>query len=446
MTTQTSKLSDVSSWGRRSRVPHHVLRPSFLADATAAVEGDGPPLLAFGLGRSYGDVCLNANGRLLVTDRLDRLQHFDASAGVVRAEAGLSLDHLLRVIVPRGWFLPVTPGTKFVTLGGAVANDVHGKNHEHAGSFGVHVRRLGLFRSTGETLTLSREENPELFSATVGGLGLTGLITWVELDLAPIKSSRLETETLDIPDLDGFFRIAEETSRAGEAWPFTVAWVDCLAAGSGLGRGLFMRSRFVPEGGLAVHRDPKITVPLDAPGFLLNGLTMRAFNGLYRNRPFARGRKVQHYDPVFYPLDAIGGWNRLYGKRGFYQHQSVIPFPQARDTVKRLLETTAAAGQGSFLSVLKLMGDRGASGVLSFPRAGATLALDFPDKGEATRGLLLRLAEIVLEAGGRLYPAKDAVMTPDMFRAGYPDWQKVAALRDPKIRSDFWQRVTGETA
>jgi L-gulonolactone oxidase len=433
-------MTPMSAWGRLTRLPHEVTRPPFLDDAGAVIASPGKPILCRGLGRSYGDVCLNADGRLLVTDRLDRFQWLDLQAGRLRAEAGMSIDRLLRVVVPRGWFLPVTPGTKFVTLGGAVANDVHGKNHETAGTFGAHVERLGLLRSTGETLTLSREENAELFAATVGGLGLTGFIQWVELKLEPIRSARLDTDTLPIKDVDDFFRIAE----ASREWPFTVAWIDCLAKGSELGRGLFMRGRWAETGGLAVHRPPRLGFAPELPGFLLNAVTMRAFNALYRNRPYGLGTGTQHYDPFFYPLDAVSGWNRLYGRRGFYQHQAVVPFPAARDSVKRMLETTAAQGQGSFLAVLKLMGGVPSPGVLSFPMAGATLALDFPNKGERTRRLLATLSDEVLANGGRLYPAKDAVMSPEMFRAGYPEWRTVEAWRDPAFGSDFWRRVTGD--
>lgn len=435
-------MTPTSSWGRLTRFPHEVTRPPFLDDAAAVIGAPGRPILVRGLGRSYGDVCLNADGRLLVTDRLDRFLWLDLQAGRLRAEAGMSLDRLLRVVVPRGWFLPVTPGTKFVTLGGAVANDVHGKNHETAGTFGTHVERLGLLRSTGETLTLSRDQNAELFAATVGGLGLTGFIQWVELKLEPIRSARLDTDTLPIKDVDDFFRIAE----ASRDWPFTVAWVDCLARGSELGRGLFMRGRWAETGGLAVHRPPRFGFAPELPGFLLNAVTMRAFNALYRNRPHGLGTKTQHYDPFFYPLDALSNWNRLYGRRGFYQHQAVVPFPAARDSVKRMLETTAAQGQGSFLAVLKLMGDTPSPGVLSFPMAGATLALDFPNKGERTRRLLATLGDEVLANGGRLYPAKDAVMSPAMFRAGFPEWRTVEAWRDPAFGSDFWRRVTGDAS
>jgi FAD/FMN-containing dehydrogenase len=430
-------MQAVSSWGRLRQVPHEVGRPAFLDQARAAASA-GAPALCYALGRSYGDVCLNENGRLIVTDLLDRIVSFDRERGTVRAEAGLSFDRLLRVVVPHGWFLPVTPGTKFVTLGGAVANDVHGKNQEAAGTFGRHVRAISLARSSGEVLTLSPTENSELFAATIGGLGLTGVMLWVELQLIPIRSAMVETETLALENLDGFFRVAAESC----GWPYTVAWVDCLAKDAAAGRGLFIRGRHAEEGGFSVHRAPRLGMPFDAPGFLLNAHTIALFNAGYRRRSRVLGHHRVHYDPFFYPLDAIAHWNRLYGRRGFFQHQSVMPMAGAPDAMRKLLTLTAECGEGSFLMVLKLFGDKPSPGLLSFPMAGATLALDFPNKGESTRRLLDRMAEIVLAAGGRLYPAKDATMSGAAFRAGYPDWRKLEAQRDPAFLSDFWRRVT----
>lgn len=435
-------MREISSWGRLRRAPHAVAQPAFLDEARAAVVSGEGPCLSYGLGRSYGDVCLNEGGRLLVTDRLDRIISFNRQSGVLRAEAGLSLDRLLQVTVPHGWFPPVVPGTKFVTLGGAVANDVHGKNHEYVGTFGAHVNCIGLARTTGELLTLSRDENAELFAATVGGLGLTGTMLWVELQLDPVRSAMFDTETLSVGDLTGFFRAAEESRD----WPYTVAWIDCLAKGAAAGRGLFTRGRHAEGGGLAVHKPPRIAAPFDAPGFLLNATTIGAFNELYRRRPFVLGAKRVHYDPFLFPLDAVARWNKLYGRRGFFQHQSAVPMAAAHDTVRKLLELTAEVGEGSFLVVLKLFGSEASPGVLSFPLPGATLALDFPNKGEGTRRLLDRMADVVLAAGGRLYPAKDATMSAAAFRAGYPDWRKVEAQRDPNVMSDFWRRVTAEAA
>jgi L-gulonolactone oxidase len=373
-----------------------------------------------------------------MTDMLDRFLSIDYQRGTLRAEAGTTFDQLLRLVVPHGWFVPVTPGTKFVSLGGAVANDVHGKNHEMAGTFGSWVLGLGLARSSGEVLSLSRDKHPELFAATIGGLGLTGVILWVELQLVPIRSAFVDTETLPMANLDEFFRLAED---CGE-WPYTVAWVDCLATGRATGRGFFIRGRHAQIGGLGVHRAPRMSVPLEAPNSLLNAFTISSFNWVYRHRPWALGRDKPHYGPFFYPLDSIHHWNRLYGSRGFFQHQCVIPMHNAADTVCKLLELTAARREGSFLVVLKLFGDRPSPGVLSFPMHGATLALDFPNKGESTRKLLARMSDIVLAADGRLYPAKDATMSADAFRSGYPNWRRVEAQRDPVIMSDFWRRVT----
>jgi len=428
----------IESWGRVFRASQTVATPSFLADARAALIACGQSVLAIGAARSYGDVCINHDGTLLRTTMLDRLIEADWSTGVIRAESGLTLDHLLRVVVPKGWFLPVTPGTKFVTLGGAVANDVHGKNHESAGTIGCFVRRIGLARSSGEVLELSETNNSELFQATIGGLGLTGLILWVEVALKKIGSSDIEVETIEIVDLDHFFRLAEDSSD----WEHTVAWVDCLAIGRNLGRGLFMRGRHRPHGALRVHRDPRLAVPFNAPPWLLNASTVRLFNSAYRYRPWAMGRRTVHYDPFFYPLDAVLGWNKLYGRHGFFQHQSVVPTQAAVAAMQRLLTLTGDYQQGSFLVVLKLFGDRKSPGLLSFPMAGATLALDLPNRGEGTRKLLEAMTDVVVNAGGRVYPAKDATMSAEAFRLGYPNWTKLEALRDPKIMSDFWRRVT----
>lgn len=431
-----------TSWGRVAKAEQCVREPSFLDEAVSFVRKEGS-YLAYGLGRSYGDVCLNNDGAQIRTHRLDHLIHADWERGLVRAEAGLSLDALLQLSVPRGWFVPVTPGTKFVTLGGAIANDVHGKNHEGEGTFGCHVRAIGLLRSSGEILEVGPETNPTLFAATVGGLGLTGVIVWVELQLKPISSAYFETETLRMRNLDDFFEIA----GGSRSWPYTVAWVDCLAKGAELGKGLFTRGRHAPQGDLKTHRaSGGISIPCDAPEFVLNSPSVRAFNTLYSRRPGALGARTVHYDPFLYPLDGIHNWNRLYGRRGFFQHQSVVPLAEAPDTLKRLLELTSTYRQGSFLVVLKLFGRRESPGMLSFPMEGATFALDLPNCGEDTKTLLSKMGDVVLGAGGRLYPAKDATMPPEAFRAGFPRWKEVEAQRDPAISSDFWRRVTRNAA
>lgn len=433
----TTLDNEIESWGRVLKARHTVTMPAFMSDAGAALTQSSRPALALGCARSYGDVCLNAGNELVRMTALDRLIAADWESGLVRAEAGLTLDALLRVAVPKGWFLPVTPGTKFVTLGGAVANDVHGKNHESAGTIGCYIRRIGLARSSGGILELSETENAELFQATIGGLGLTGLMLWVELSLKKIESSYVEVETLPIADLDHFFRLAEDSV----GWEHTVAWVDCLATGKALGRGLFMRGRHRAGGGLRVHRNPRLAAPFDAPSWLLNATTVSLFNRAYRHRPWTMGRHIMHYDPFFYPLDTVAGWNKLYGARGFFQHQCAVPKAAAPAAIERLLRLTGAHRQGSFLVVLKLFGARKSPGLLSFPMEGATLALDLPNRGETTRKLLADMTAAVMEAGGRVYPAKDAAMSAAAFRAGYPEWRRLEALRDPKIMSDFWRRV-----
>jgi FAD/FMN-containing dehydrogenase len=440
MDRNASEREEVYAWGRLQPREHTTVHASFADEMTAAIRAsDQWPLLCRGLGRSYGDVALNGGGYLLDTTRTDHFLSADWATGAVRVEAGLSLDALLRVSVPRGWFLPVTPGTKFVTLGGAIANDVHGKNHESAGTLGCHVRRIGLARSSGDVLELSPDRDEPLFAATVGGLGLTGIILWVELQLIPIRSATMEVETVAMSDLDDFFRLSAES----RGWAYSVAWVDSLARGRALGRGLFMRGRHGEAGPLATHGAPRFAVP-DAARHLLNSGTIALFNFLYRTRPWASGRKTMHYDQYFYPLDSLSHWNRLYGSRGFFQHQSVVPMKDARTTVRRLLELTAECGEPSFLTVLKVLGDRPSPGLLSFPMAGVTLALDLANRGETTRRLLDRLADVVVAAGGRLYPAKDATMSGDAFRAGYPSWRRLEHNRDPALMSDFWRRVTAD--
>jgi len=440
MDSNTSERQQVYAWGRLQPREHLIVPASFADEMVAAVRAsDKRPLLCRGLGRSYGDVALNGDGYLLDTTRADHFLFADWQAGVVRAEAGLSLDALLRVCVPRGWFLPVTPGTKFVTLGGAVANDVHGKNQESAGTIGCHVRRIGLARSTGEMLDLSADES--LFAATIGGLGLTGVIVWVELKLLPIRSATMQVETLAMTGLDDFFRLSSESAD----WPYTVSWVDSLARGPALGRGLFISGRHAGTGALAPHGARRLTIP-HAASYFLNRGTISLFNFFYRTRPWVTGRTTMHYERFFYPLDSLSDWNRLYGGRGFFQHQSVVPMKNAPETVRSLLELTAEREEPSFLAVLKVLGDRASPGLLSFPKSGVTLALDLPNRGEGTRRLLDRMADLMVTAGGRLYPAKDATMSGEAFRAGYPAWRELEQRRDPAIMSDFWRRVTADAA
>ncbi|BCX80917.1 hypothetical protein MIT9_P0495 [Methylomarinovum caldicuralii] len=427
----------IQSWNRYPRVTHAQVID--LWDRHAPLPGTDRPLLPHGNGRSYGDVCLNAGGVLLRTRPLDRFIVFDRATGRLRCEAGVLLRDILNLTVPQGWFPAVTPGTQYVTVGGAIANDVHGKNHHVAGSFGHHVRCLELLRSDGTRMLCSPEKNPDWFRATVGGLGLTGLITWAELQLIPIANPALVTETHSFATLDGFWDLNRELERR---WPYTVAWIDCTAR---LGRGLLLAGAHAP---MQAHpfawRSRSWRFPLEPPISLVNSLSLRLFNQIYYHLPRGKGRQLSHYQPFFYPLDRIREWNRLYGRRGFFQYQCVLPPQAARKGVAELLQCIAASGSGSFLAVLKTFGDKPSAGMLSFPRPGVTLALDFPNRGPETLALFRELDAVVRDAGGGLYPAKDARMPGELFRRAYPEWENFQRFIDPQFSSSFWRRVTGE--
>ena len=430
---------DIVAWGRVDRRPQHWARPQFRDELGGLiVDPAWTDKLAIGLRRSYGDSCLNSGGALIDMTGLDRLVAFDPVSGRLRAEGGACLSEVIRTIVPHGWFLLTTPGTRFVTLGGAVANDVHGKNHHRAGSFGSGVKALGLLRGDGSRVTVTQTAEPDLFRATIGGLGLTGVIEWVEIALAPIPSAFVDVEIAPFETLEAFWSLAAESVGSHE---HTVAWIDCATGG---GRGVFTRANWAPAGGLAPHHDRSLrAVPFDFPGFALNRLSVTAFNEFYyRLHKVKEARKKQDYQSYFYPLDSIRSWNRLYGICGMRQYQCVIPWGEERIALPALLTEIARAGQASFLAVIKTFGDKLSPGLLSFPRQGTTLALDFPNRGESTLSLMGRLDAIVREARGALYPAKDGRMPADMFRRSFPQWETFARLKDPAMNSDFWRRVS----
>jgi FAD/FMN-containing dehydrogenase len=432
------------SWGRFPRATQQAAHP-IVWQTDRLPEAGGGTLLPYGLGRSYGDSCLNEGGTLLTTASLDRLLGFDAATGVVRCEAGVSLETILRLAVPRGWFLPVTPGTKFVTVGGAIANDVHGKNHHRAGTFGRYVKRFELLRSDGSRRVCSPEENRDWYEATIAGLGLTGLILWAEVQLRPIHNPFVLTETVPLENLDAFFEVSRESEPDYE---FTVAWLDGLAKGRRLGRGLYYRGNFAPPQleGLPLKKShlnsrSGLVVPIDLPGFSLNRLSVAAFNWLYyRVNLINRGPKLQHYDPFFYPLDAVHRWNRIYGRGGFLQFQCVLPHATARDALREILERSAREVP-SFLNVLKTFGSATSPGLMSFPRPGVTLALDFANRGERTWKLVAELDRITRQAGGAVYPAKDARMSAENFAAYFPQLERFKPYVDPAFSSSFWRRV-----
>jgi FAD/FMN-containing dehydrogenase len=396
-------------------------------------------LLPYGNGRSYGDSCLASSDHVLHTRTIDRLVSADWETGLIRAEAGITLDELLRLAIPKGWFLPVTPGTKFVTLGGALANDVHGKNHHVRGTFGCHVPCFGLVRSDRGSVVCSRQENSELYVATIGGLGLTGIVDWLELQLLPIRSSQIEATHIRFGSLDEFFALSSELDDQHE---YTVSWIDCLARGKSVGRGIYMAGDHAETGTLELDGKAKLNVPFTPPISAINRLSLQLFNTVYY-RAHKRGRHDARigYEPFFYPLDRILNWNRIYGPHGFQQYQCAIPECNAEDATRELLEAIAKAHSGSFLAVLKRFGKMASPGLLSFPLPGTTLALDFPQQGEMTAQLFSRLDDIVRAAGGRLYPAKDAHMSGTDFQAMYPNWERLEALRDPVLSSRLYQRV-----
>jgi len=398
------------------------------------------PLIAHGNGRSYGDVCLNDKGTLLHTLHLDRFISFDRTNGILRCESGVTLQEVLNLIVPNGWFLPCTPGTQFATVGGAVANDVHGKNHHDQGSFGHHITAFELRRSTGETLICTPSQNTNMFKATIGGLGLTGLVSWVEIQLMPINNPWMWVESHRFENLDEFWHL---NSEAEKQWPYTVSWIDCLASGNSQGRGiLFAGQHAANQNYMPVYKPSGKKIPIDPPISLVNNLSLRGFNAIYYRQPVKPQGGLTHYIPYFYPLDAIEDWNRIYGHKGFYQYQCVLPPTSAKEGTSELLDAIAQSGQGSFLAVLKTFGSLESIGMLSFARPGTTLALDFPNRGQKTIELFKRLDSIVSTAGGALYPAKDARMPSGLFKSGYPQWEEFTNYIDPAFSSHFWQRVT----
>lgn len=401
--------------------------------------GGNTPFTVYGNGRSYGDVCLTSHGSLIYTKHLDRFIQFDRIHGILRCEAGIQLADILPVIVPHGWFLPVTPGTRFITTGGAVANDVHGKNHHNSGSFGHHVTALGLIRSDHGYLHCSKQQNSAYFKATIGGLGLTGLISWVEFKLLPIKTEYMTCQAQQFSHIDEYWHLNNTSAHQND---YTVAWIDCLSRGRAQGRGILFSARHSDQQQPGKHHHEKFhSMPVTPPISLVNNLSLRIFNQLYYHWPRKTGTYISHYTPYFYPLDSIKHWNRMYGPEGFYQYQCVIPPEHATHAIKQLLRCISNSGQGSFLAVLKSFGTQPAAGMLSFTRPGTTLALDFPNRGHVTQNLFKQLDQIVFETGGALYPAKDARMPTTLFRSSFPQWQKFSEYTDPCFSSDFWRRM-----
>ncbi|PDT55277.1 MULTISPECIES: FAD-binding oxidoreductase [Sinorhizobium] len=432
-------MNKVESWRWLQEHPQGAISPDDYEDRL----GTGAPLayLPFGNGLSYGDVCRNDRGTLIDGARHGRILAFDPGTGVMTCEAGATLRDILVKVIPHRFFLPVTPGSGLVTVGGAIANDVHGKNHHARGAFGNHVRRLTLLRSDGERLVCSAEENAELFAATIGGMGLTGLILDAELRLMKVPSPHIQQHTIRFECLEDYFALVD---RVGEEHEYSVAWIDQMAGGRRTGRGVLWAADHAdasceyPD----IPKGPKPSLPLSPPFNPLNSLTVKALNE-YRFRSEAPGEMVStvKWTSYFHPLDRLGAWHRLYGPLGPCRHQSVYPAENAEETTLRLLKTAREHGHASFLTAVHRFGDAEGRGLLSFPRPGFALTLDFAYQGEVTVKLFDALDRIAVEVGGAVNPSADFRMSPAVFEASFPSWQKLEALRDPAIVSDFWRRT-----
>jgi decaprenylphospho-beta-D-ribofuranose 2-oxidase len=410
----------ISGWGNYPQQESQCTIPPTTELIRAAVNQEGN-LIARGMGRSYGD---SANAHKVVgTSYCNHFINFDKHTGKLTAESGITLREILAIIVPEGWFLPVTPGTSYVTLGGVIASDVHGKNHHIAGTFGQHVISLNLVLGTGEIITVSKHENTDLFHATCGGMGLTGVIISATIQLISIRSSFINQKTIKAGCIEAACESFENNNNA----TYSVAWIDCLATGKSLGRSVLMLGEHAKEGVLEMELKEPITVPFYTPSTLLNSMTMKIFNTAYWHKAKDKTCRTVPLMRFFYPLDTIGNWNRIYGKAGFLQFQCVIPKSDGVANMRKLLTKVVNSGEGSFLSVLKQFG-KANDNLLSFPTEGYTLALDFK-LNASTIQTVGRLEAMIVDMGGRLYLTKDAVMQEKTFKATYPNWAKFEAVR-----------------
>jgi FAD/FMN-containing dehydrogenase len=440
----------LSGWGRYPVEPCHVYRPERRRDLAATLlSGAQPSFISRGLGRSYGDAALNKDSGVIGHIRLNRFLSFDESSGALECESGVSLAEIIQYFLPRGWFLPVTPGTKFVTVGGAMAADIHGKNHHQDGSFSNFVLDFQLVTASGDTLLCSPTSNADVFWATLGGMGLTGIIVSARIELRRVESAYVLVDYLRTPNLDQALAAMEESDQS---YQYSVAWIDGLATGQAMGRCVLMRGNHAVAADLPSRvrnpleysTGPQLNLAFDFPSVALNPLTIKMFNLAYYALHRSRPRQLVSFEKFFYPLDAILQWNRMYGKHGFVQYQIALPQASGREALRVILDRLARSGRASFLAVLKRFGD-GGSGPLSFPLRGYTLALDIPVKRDLVP-FLHELDRMTLDHGGRIYLAKDAVLRAQDFAAMYPKLGLFQALKqklDPKglISSSLARRL-----
>lgn len=426
----------INSWNNYPNVTHSKVE---YVNKLEKVNFNSYKNLAYGLGRSYGDVCLNENGQIIITRDLNQIINFDNEKGFIKIEGGVSIKEILEKITPNGWFLPVVPGTKFVTIGGAIANDIHGKNHHKFGSFGNYVENLQLLRSNGEILNCSIIENPDYFRATIGGMGLTGIIVSAEIRLLKIESQLLESQTLRYSSLAEYWDINQEFE---EKFDYTVSWVDCQTNNKAEIRGIFHSGNHIKEQlENEAKKDFSIPFPITPPISVVNNFSKKIINQAYFSLNKKEIKKYQHYKSFFFPLDVIKNWGKAYGPKGFFQYQFVIPSDNGIKGIKEILKEINAYGRIPALGVLKTFGDIKSLGMMSFPRKGITMALDFENKGIKTLDFFNKLDNIVLEYGGALYPGKDSRMSKKMFESSFANLNEFKNYIDPNFSSSFWRRV-----
>ena len=411
----------IKGWGNYPQQVSQVLTPSSYSTLRTVIQEE-KTIIARGMGRSYGD---SANSQKVIeTSYYNHFIEFDIKTGKLTAEAGITLREILKMIVLRGWFLPVTPGTSYITLGGAIASDVHGKNHHISGTFGQHVNSIRIVLGTGEVVTASKFENSDLFRATCGGMGLTGVILSATIQLFPIRSGYINQKTIKANCIETACEAFQENSRA----TYSVAWIDCLTKGKNLGRSVLMLGEHAENGALEIDIKDPVSVPFNTLSALLNSVIMKTFNGAYWHKAKHNQTEEVSLIPYFYPLDVIGNWNKFYGKAGFLQFQCVIPKEDGIANMRKLLTEIAKSGEGSFLAVLKQFG-KANDNLLSFPIEGYTLSLDFKLTKTAI-STLHKLEKLVIEMGGKVYLTKDAVMQETTFKATYPNWKVFESVRE----------------